>query len=359
LSLLERQRIAVLRARGCGVREIAALLGRSPSTISRELGRNSLAHDQGVYDGDLAHSRARERMRRPRSGRLLRDDGLRAQVQAKLELEWSPEQIAAWLRLEFPDRPSWHVCHETIYQALYRGGSGVRRQLTRRLRTGRPLCKRRRRAEHRRPRFVAPSSLIDLRPAVVGLRIRIGDWEGDLIVGRSNRSAVATIVDRTSRFLRLVHLPAGGHGADAVCAAILAAFATMPADMRRSLTWDQGAEMASHPQIAALFSDGIFFAHPGSPLSTVRTKWLWHEFVDHLLSISDHDVCLLWILSRCCSRTLLVSVFETYPRGRRRFGFTVKRSPARPPVRHAGLRRGGSTAAMSGWSPTARPAVEK
>ena len=113
LSLLERQRIATLHRDGLGVRAIAARLGRSPSTVSRELQRNMRPHDNGHYDGDLAHVRARERARRPRRGRLLAEPGLRAEVQAKLELEWSPEQIAAWLRAAYPSRPSWHVCHET------------------------------------------------------------------------------------------------------------------------------------------------------------------------------------------------------------------------------------------------------
>lgn len=121
LSLLERQRIATLRRDGLGVRAIAGQLGRSPSTISRELRRNTATYDRG-YDDDLAHARARERGRRPRRSRLLANVELRAQVQAKLELEWSPEQIAAWLRIEFPGRRAWHLCHETIYRALYRGG---------------------------------------------------------------------------------------------------------------------------------------------------------------------------------------------------------------------------------------------
>ncbi|MEJ8652799.1 helix-turn-helix domain-containing protein [Streptomyces sp. MS1.AVA.3] len=124
LSLPERQRIATLRERGLSVRAIAARLGRAPSTISRELRRNTLARDGGVYDGDLAHARAHQRLRRPKTGRLLRDAHLRAEVQAKLELEWSPERIAAHLRRPWPDRPEWHLCHETIYQALYQGGKG-------------------------------------------------------------------------------------------------------------------------------------------------------------------------------------------------------------------------------------------
>lgn len=173
--LLERQRISTLRRDGLGVRQIAHELGRSPLTISRELRRNTAPHDY-CYDGDLAHARARERLRRPRRGRLLTDCELRALVQAKLELEWSPEQIAAWLRLTHLDRPGWHICHETIYQALYLGGrGGLARQLTRRLRTGRPLRKRRRRASQRQTRFVTPGRLIDQRPGVVAGRGRIGD----------------------------------------------------------------------------------------------------------------------------------------------------------------------------------------
>jgi transposase, IS30 family len=264
LSLLERQRIASLRRDGLGVREIARELGRSPSTISRELGRNTAAHDRS-YDGDLAHARARERLRRPRRGRLLVDEKLRAQVEAKLELEWSPEQIAGWLRTTFPDRSDWHVCHETIYQALYLGGrGGLRRQLTRRLRTGRPLRKRRRRATERRTRFVTPGRLIDQRPDIVLRRERIGDWEGDLIVGRCNRSAIATLVDRRSRYVHLVGLP-HGHDAGAVRDALIAALAELPIPARHTLTWDQGCELAHHEHIGEHLQQGVFFAYPASP----------------------------------------------------------------------------------------------
>ena len=153
--------------------------GRSAaSTISRELRRNRRPHDVGGYNGGLAHHRARERAGRPRARRLSRDAELRTLVQAKLELEWSPEQIAGWLRLEYPERPDWHLCHETIYQAVYHGGNhGLTRKLTARLRTGRPLRKRRRRAQQRTVRFVAPAELIDARPVVVEDRSRVGDWE--------------------------------------------------------------------------------------------------------------------------------------------------------------------------------------
>ncbi|MBO0693973.1 MAG: IS30 family transposase [Acidimicrobiaceae bacterium] len=265
LSLLERQRIATLRRQGLSMREIARRLGRSPSTISRELRRNSATHDVGGYDGDLAHSRARERLERPRGGRLATEPGLRTAVQAKLELEWSPEQIAAWLRSEYPNRRRWHVCHETIYQALYSGArGGLSRRLTAKLRTGRPLRKRRRRANERSPRFIAPALLIDHRPAVAQERGRAGDWEGDLIIGRGSGSAIGTLVCRQTRFIKLIHLP-GRHSAPDLVSGIHDALADLPEGVRLTLTWDQGSEMADHDQVAPLFADGVFFAHAGKP----------------------------------------------------------------------------------------------
>jgi transposase, IS30 family len=292
LSLRERQRIATLRRQGLGVRAIAALLKRSPSTVSRELHRNMRPHDQGVYDGDLAHSRARERAQRPRRGRVLADAGLRAEIQAKLELEWSPEQIAAWLRLTYPDRPGWHVCHETIYQALYHGGKGgLSRQLTKKLRTGRPLRKRRRTASQRQARFAVPSVLIDRRPEEAGARQRIGDWEGDLIIGRSSRSAIGTLVDdRSSRYVRLVHLPAS-HDAQALSGELTRILASLPATARRTLTWDQGSEMAMHDQIAPLLTDGVFFAHPASPWqrgTNENTNGLLRQYFPKSTDLSAH-----------------------------------------------------------------------
>ena len=182
-----------------------------------------------------------------------------------MELEWSPEQITAWLRAEYPERRSWHVCHETIYQALYNGAKGgLSRQLTKKLRTGRPLRKRRRRAHERTPRFVAPALLIDHRPAEAADRSRVGDWEGDLITGRGGLSAIGTLACRKSRYLKLIHLP-GRRTADELILGIRDAFADLPDQARLTLTWDQGSEMAGHDQIAPLFRDGVFFAHAGKP----------------------------------------------------------------------------------------------
>jgi IS30 family transposase len=143
LSQFERQRIATLRSQRVGVREIARRLEPAPSTISQELRRNVAPHNGGVYDSDLAHARARERASRRRAGRLAVDGELRAVVQEKLDVEWSPEQISAWLRVEHPDQTRWHVCHETIYQAVYNPArGGLSRQFTKKLRTGRPLRQR-------------------------------------------------------------------------------------------------------------------------------------------------------------------------------------------------------------------------
>jgi IS30 family transposase len=264
LSMVERQRIAGLERQGLGVREIARRLERSPSTVSRELRRNTAAHDT-CYEPVLAHVRARERGARPGRSRLAQDPQLRAVVQSKLEEEWSPEQIAAHLRSAYPDRPGWHLCHETIYQALYRGSrGGLNRRLTKRLRTRRPLRKRRRRPDQRRPRYVVPHQRIHHRPAIVNERSRLGDWEGDLIVGPMSRSAVATLVDRKSRFLRLVQLP-NGHGSEHLVTALTAALATVEPGKLLTLTWDQGSEMARHDEIATMFSQGVFFADPGCP----------------------------------------------------------------------------------------------
>ncbi|MFI7582332.1 IS30 family transposase [Kocuria sp. M1N1S27] len=265
LSLLERERIAVLRCQGLSMRAIAARLGRAPSTISRELRRNTAAYDRGGYDPVLARARARTAARRHRPGLLAHDEELRRLVQGRLELDWSPQQIAVWLWTEYPQRPEWHVCHETIYQALYHGTRrGLHRRLTARLRTGRSMRRRRRRPGQRTPRFIAPGLLIDQRPAVVEERVRIGDWEGDLIVGTKSRSAIGTLVDRSSRYVRLVHLP-HGHAAQALTDALETLVEHLPQSARRTLTWDQGAEMARHDLVAAWFSEGVYFAAPASP----------------------------------------------------------------------------------------------
>jgi transposase, IS30 family len=292
LSRFERQRIAALNERGIGVREIARRMGRAPSTISRELRRNRSPHDRGGYDSELAHARARERSRRPKVAKLASDFALRATVAGLLELEWSPEQISVHLRTAFPKRTEWHLCPETIYQALYLPGrGGLTRELTRRPRTGRPMGKRRRRPDQRRVRFAVPGASIATRPAQVLVRDHPGHWEGDLIVGRNNRSAIGTLVERHSRYVRLVHLPAG-HSADDLYVALTRVLLTIPRDLRLTLTWDQGGEMARHHEIAQLLAHGVYFTDPGCPWqrgTNENTNGLLRQYFPKSSDLSVHS----------------------------------------------------------------------
>ena len=272
LSLDERHRIAALRKARFGVRAIAADLGRSPSTISRELRRN--ANGEGRYLPAAAQSRAdqrsRERGRKASPARLATNLRLRRTVQDRLLDDHSPEQIARRLRTDFPDEPEMWVSHETIYQSLYvQSRGGLKRELTQHLRTGRTLRKPQRRTGQRRTgqrreRF-AGMVMISERPAEVEDRAVPGHWEGDLILGSAaSKSAVGTLVERMTRFVMLLHLP-GGHTADIVQEAMVTKMATLPDQLRQSLTWDQGPEMANHVQIAEATGLEIYFCDPHSP----------------------------------------------------------------------------------------------
>ncbi|MEV6971843.1 IS30 family transposase [Hamadaea sp. NPDC051192] len=267
LSLAEREEIAVGRAAGQSMRAIARRLGRHPSTISRELVRNRvLGGNQGGYRAMLAQSKAEARARRPKPRKLAVCPPLQAQVQAMLEQRMSPEQINRRLPLLFPDDQGMRVSHEVIYQSLYvHGKGGLRRELTTRLRTGRALRKPQRRVDQRGQRTRIPDMvMIADRPPEVEDRAVPGDWEGDLITGTANKSAIGTLVDRATRFVLLLHLP-NGHGAVEVRDAIITAMADLPAQLRRSLTWDQGIEMAQHGQISVATDLAVYFCDPHSP----------------------------------------------------------------------------------------------
>jgi IS30 family transposase len=265
LTMPEREEIAIAHAAGLGVREIGREIGRHPSTVSRELRRNPVDGKNGPrYRATLAQWKADERTKRPKVCKLAADPILRDVVQDLLELEMSPEQITGRLPILFPDDASMRVSHEAIYQALYIVPRGVlRRELTKCLRTGRALRKPRRRSEARQTRIKDMVMIAD-RPAEVEDRVVPGDWEGDLITGTENKSAIGTLVERTTRFTLLLHLP-NGHGADALHTAIAAAMAALPAHLRRSLTWDQGIEMAKHAEISVTTDLDIYFCDPHSP----------------------------------------------------------------------------------------------
>ncbi|UFN44236.1 IS30 family transposase [Nocardioides okcheonensis] len=266
LSFAEREEIALLRVLGAGVRE----LDRSPSTISRELRRvqhhgKRPARRRLEYRASTAQADADRQALRPKQARLATNDRLRDEVQSRLVDDHSPEQIARRLREDFPDDPEMWVSHETIYQSLYVQSRGaLKRELAKHLRTGRTVRKPHRKSDQRRERF-AEMVMISERPAEVEDRAVPGHWEGDLILGSAQSgSAVGTLVERTTRFVMLLHLP-GGHSADIVQEAMVAKMATLPEQLRVSLTWDQGSEMANHVQIAEATGLDIYFCDPHSP----------------------------------------------------------------------------------------------
>jgi IS30 family transposase len=267
LGLAEREEIATGVAAGRSVRAIARQLGRSPSTVSRELHRNRPAQaGKNGYRAMLAQAKAEHRAKRPKASKLASCERLRAEVQAMLEQQMSPEQISGRLPRLFPDDESMRISHEVIYQSLYiQGRGGLKRELIKQLRTGRTLRKPRRRVDRRTQRQRIPDMvMIADRPAEVEDRAIPGHWEGDLIMGAENKSAIGTIVERASRYTLLLHLP-HGHGADEVRDAVIKAMASLPDHVRRSLTWDQGVEMTNHGQVRIATDLAVYFCDPHSP----------------------------------------------------------------------------------------------
>ena len=314
LSFAEREEIALRRAGGEGVREIARHLGRAASTISRELRRNAATRGGGLeYRATTAQWHAERAARRPKRAKLATNPALRAYVGDRLAgavvapggaavagpavpwrgrrhgrrqrrrwgMAWSPQQIAERLRLDYADDVTMRISHEAIYQALYVQGRGaLKRELTACLRTGRALRVPRARSRGRSKSFITPEILISERPAEAEDRAVPGHWEGDLILGLRS-SAIGTLVERTTRFTMLLHLPpmAGhgdgarekngpalaGHGAEAVRDAIARTITTLPEQLRRSLTWDQGAEMAQHARLRIDTGLQVYFCDPHSP----------------------------------------------------------------------------------------------
>jgi IS30 family transposase len=269
LSMREREEIAVGVAGGEGIRAIARRLGRAPSTISRELHRNCPARygrpRRDRYRATTAQEAAETRARRPKPARLATPGPLREYVQAKLSgpNRYSPEQIARRLVLDFPDDGAMRISPESIYQAIYVQGRGaLRRELATCLRTGRAVRRPRRTSEQRRTRH-KDMVLIAERPPEVADRAVPGHWEGDLLVGRAGTSAIGTLVERTTRFTMLLHLP--DQRAETVREAIAATAATLPQQLCRSLTWDQGTELAQHVQLRLQTGLEVYFCDPHSP----------------------------------------------------------------------------------------------
>ena len=260
----ERIAIADMHRAGSGVRAIARTLGRTPSTISCEPRRN--ADDiGGVYGPNRAQQMATHRLRRPKPRKIMPGTPLWDEIKAGLDKHWSPERIGGRLRRGHPDNGSMNACHETIYQAIYVQGKGeLRLQLKHAMRRGHVDRRHRGDGQSRRPRFREPMVMISDLPAEVADRAVPGHREGDLICGAGNRSAIGTLVERTTRFTILLHLP-DGHDAEHVQDAIIRKMRSLPALLRNSLTWDQGSEPAPHTRVSATLDMQAYFRDPHSP----------------------------------------------------------------------------------------------
>jgi len=286
LSRAEREEIRVGLEREETFTVIASGLGRAVSTISREVGANGGRHH---YTGWEAHTRAKERSQRPKASKLSHPP-LASKVTEWLEAWWSPEEISNRLRIEFPDDPMMRVSYETIYQSLFVEARGeLRRELSRCLRSGR--AKRRPRTRIERRGSIPRKVMIADRPAEADDRAVPGHWEGDLIQGANNRSAVGTLVERTTRFVMLLHLP-DGREAEKVNAAMQSAITALPEQLQRSITWDQGREMSSHERFTIDTGIQIYFCDPHSPWqrgANENTNGLLRQYMPKGTDLSLHS----------------------------------------------------------------------
>ena len=312
LSIAEREEIMIGTSRGESIRSIADRLGRAASTIMHEInnngrcreaaGRYRALHRFGAnrggwdaksgYRAHLAQQRSEERAGRPKAGKLARNRELREVVEGLLRKKYSPEQIVGALAQTYPDRPEMRVSHETIYKALYVQGRGeLRRELHRCLRTGRALRKPRARRTHDEHRSIAGMVNISERPPEAADRAVPGHWEGDLIIGKNQASQIGTLVERSTGFVQLLHLP-HGRSADVVAEAMVSTIKAFPDALRRTLTWDQGSEMAAHTRISIDAGIDIFFCDPHSPWqrgSNENTNGLLRQYFPKGTDLSVHS----------------------------------------------------------------------
>lgn len=296
LSVAERELIEWMCEDGDSFTGIGQVLGRPTSTISREVGLNG---GRDRYRARSAQKRAEQQARRPKATKLEGNDRLRERVEADLEQCYSPEQIAGRLREDFPDRPEMQVHHVTIYRELFVQGRGsLRAELTKSLRTGRAQRVTRRAGREDRRGQIPDMVMIAERPVEVDERVVPGHWEGDLITGKNNASAIGTLVERVTGFTILLHLP-DGHGAQAVTAAIAEAMSGLPKTLRGSLTWDQGKELSGHKEVAAATELAVYFCDPRSPwqrATNENTNGLLRQYFPKGTDLSVHSADdLAWV----------------------------------------------------------------
>ncbi|TLF90838.1 IS30 family transposase [Nocardia cyriacigeorgica] len=289
LTATERELIADLRRQGESLRAIGRALGRSASTVKREIDARSV---EGVYQPHRAQRAWAKSRPRPKASKLAHDGPLRDYVADKLRQRWSPEQICHALVIEFGDDKDMRVSPETIYQAIYvQARGGLRREIAVALRTGRTRRKPHRRPDQRTSRFVEEMVMISERPAEVEDRAVPGHWEGDLIVGTRSESAIVTLVERSTRYVLLGHLP-GGHTAEEVRDVLVPLIGSLPEHLRGSLTWDQGCEMAAHKQFTVATGVSVYFCDPHSPWqrgSNENTNGLLRQYFPKGTDLSVHS----------------------------------------------------------------------
>jgi IS30 family transposase len=287
LSIAERDEISRGLLAGESCRTVATRLRRSPSTVAREVASAGGRHPYRAWRAD---ERARRRARRPKSSKLAASPRLRREVQRLLRLRWSPQQIAARLVIDYPADTEMRVSHETIYQSLYVQGRGaLRKELSRCLRTGR--AQRRPRGRSNGSGQLLDMVLISERPAEVEDRAVPGHWEGDLIIGRASKSAIGTLVERQSRFVMLVDLSAG-RLAEQVKEALALKIRDLPDQLRRSLTWDRGKEMAEHVRFTIDTGVQVYFCDPRSPwqrATSENTNGLLRQYFPKGTDLSVYD----------------------------------------------------------------------
>ncbi|MFF7637084.1 IS30 family transposase [Kitasatospora sp. NPDC008050] len=289
LTVAERELIADMRREGCSLRAIGRALHRPASTVKREIDARSA---DGVYRPHQAQRAWAKSRSRPKDSKLAQEGALRDFVAGKLQERWSPEQICHALLMEFPNDESMRVSPETIYQAIYvQARGGLRREVALALRTGRTRRKPHRSPEQRTRRFVDEMVMISERPAEVEDRAVPGHWEGDLIVGPRSESAIVTLVERSTRYVMLGHLP-GGHTAEEVRDVLVPLIQTLPEHLRGSLTWDQGCEMAAHKQFTVATGVPVYFCDPHSPWqrgSNENTNGLLRQYFPKSTDLSVHS----------------------------------------------------------------------
>jgi transposase, IS30 family len=298
LSVAEREELSRGLLAGYSMRDIARRLGRSPSTISREVGLNG---QPSAYRGWRAENSAACRARRPKVAKLSANQRLRVVVEQRLRERWSPQQIAARLKRDYPRDPDMRVSHETIYRSLFVQARGaLRKELATCLRTGRTQ-----RRPHKRTDLAGRGRLTNMimisdRPAEVADRAVPGHWEGDLIIGKGGQSAIGTLVERTSRYVILLHLP-HGRTAEHVRLAMARQLTRLPAQLRRTVTWDQGREMAEHVRFKVDTDIDVFFCDPHSPWqrgSNENTNGLLRQYFPKGSDLSAHGRARLDAVAR-------------------------------------------------------------